>query len=135
MDSNNCTGHLGHIELPAPIYNPFLMKNLLRLLNSKCFNCHKLKLRKKEKLYYFLKFILIKLGFIIEATELQGVIFNSSLDSSKFLDNRIECFIKILLGKNSTEETTNMLIDEENSIDDQEEIQISNNLKSKKKKR
>jgi len=113
MDSNNCTGHLGHIELPAPIYNPFLLKNLLRLLNSKCFNCHKLKLRKKEKQYFFLKIILIKLGFIIEATELHGIVFSSCIDSSKFIDSRIENFMKNFFGNNSLTEANDMKIDEE----------------------
>ncbi len=137
MDSNNCTGHLGHIELPAPIYNPFLLKNLLRILNSKCFNCHKLKLRKKEKLYYFLKFILIKLGYIIEATELQGIIFNtSSIDSSKSVDIRIENFIKNLLGENNLENSNDMLIDDENQSEYEEQKEKEeNNINLIKKER
>ena len=99
MDSNECTGHLGHIELPAPLYNPFLLKHLLRLLNSKCFNCHKLKLRKKEKFYFLLKIILIKLGYIEEASDIQHVLFNQTLDSSKFLEIRVEKFLKNILEK------------------------------------
>lgn len=132
MDSNNCTGHLGHIELPAPIYNPFLLKNLLRLLNSKCFNCHKLKLRKKEKQYFFLKFILIKLGFIMEATELQGIVFNSSIDSSKVIDGRIENFIKNFLGSNSIIGADDMEIDEEDALSEEEKAQTTNSNKKKK---
>jgi len=135
MDSNNCTGHLGHIELPAPIYNPFILKNLLRLLNSKCFNCHKLKLRKKEKQYFFLKFILIKLGYILEATELQGIVFNSSIDSAKSIDSIIEKFMKNFFGDKSLSEEKDMEIDEEEDALSEDEKAQKKNVNFKKKDR
>ena len=119
MDSNECTGHLGHIELPAPLYNPFLLKHLLRLLNSKCFNCHKLKLRKKEKFYFLLKIILIKLGYIEEASDIQHVLFNQTLDSSKFLEIRVEKFLKNFLNLKQDVEMSNEEINN-NSYDSQD---------------
>ena len=42
QNNENCTGHFGHIELSIPVYNPFLINQILELLNAKCFNCHKL---------------------------------------------------------------------------------------------
>ena len=37
-----CPGHIGHIELCVPIYNPLLFKYIKDILNRKCYNCHRL---------------------------------------------------------------------------------------------
>ncbi|XP_062934163.1 DNA-directed RNA polymerase I subunit RPA1 [Cynocephalus volans] len=40
QDFNNCSGHLGHIELPLTVYNPLLFDKLYLLLRGSCLNCH-----------------------------------------------------------------------------------------------
>ncbi|XP_008065778.1 DNA-directed RNA polymerase I subunit RPA1 [Carlito syrichta] len=40
QDFNNCSGHLGHIELPLMVYNPLLFDKLYLLLRGSCLNCH-----------------------------------------------------------------------------------------------
>eukprot|EP00930_Biecheleria_cincta_P038847 TRINITY_DN26709_c0_g1_i1.p1 TRINITY_DN26709_c0_g1~~TRINITY_DN26709_c0_g1_i1.p1 ORF type:complete len:1908 (-),score=440.52 TRINITY_DN26709_c0_g1_i1:46-5769(-) len=40
---NDCPGHFGHIEMSAPIYNPFQITSLLKLLRLCCKDCCKLK--------------------------------------------------------------------------------------------
>uniref|UniRef100_U3DUQ3 DNA-directed RNA polymerase subunit n=1 Tax=Callithrix jacchus TaxID=9483 RepID=U3DUQ3_CALJA len=42
QDFNNCSGHLGHIELPLMVYNPLLFDKLYLLLRGSCLNCHML---------------------------------------------------------------------------------------------
>ncbi|XP_021113861.1 DNA-directed RNA polymerase I subunit RPA1 isoform X3 [Heterocephalus glaber] len=42
QDFNNCSGHLGHIELPLTVYNPLLFEKLYLLLRGSCLNCHML---------------------------------------------------------------------------------------------
>lgn len=42
QDFNNCSGHLGHIELPLTVYNPLLFDKLYLLLRGTCLNCHML---------------------------------------------------------------------------------------------
>uniref|UniRef100_W5MY79 DNA-directed RNA polymerase subunit n=1 Tax=Lepisosteus oculatus TaxID=7918 RepID=W5MY79_LEPOC len=44
QDFNKCPGHLGHIELPLPVYNPMFFDRGLRLdlLYKKCLGCHML---------------------------------------------------------------------------------------------
>ena len=37
-----CTGHFGHITLSYPIFHPLFEKEIIKLLNIFCFNCHKL---------------------------------------------------------------------------------------------
>lgn len=38
----HCPGHLGHIELPLPVYHPIFMKIMIVILRSSCFCCHNL---------------------------------------------------------------------------------------------
>jgi len=40
LSYKECPGHMGHIELPVPVYNPLLFKDLYRVLRSKCFMSH-----------------------------------------------------------------------------------------------
>ncbi|XP_074598393.1 RNA polymerase I subunit RpI1 [Brevipalpus obovatus] len=39
---DECPGHFGHINLPLPIFNPFLIRQAYQLLSICCFKCHKL---------------------------------------------------------------------------------------------
>ena len=43
-----CPGHMGHIELLLPVYNPFLMDKIHKLLRSKCFTCHRLRIAEEK---------------------------------------------------------------------------------------
>jgi len=38
----HCPGHMGHIQLPLPVYHPVFFSSLFRLLKCTCFNCCKL---------------------------------------------------------------------------------------------
>ncbi len=39
----HCPGHMGHIELPLPVYHPMFFGEMFRLLRSMCFYCHALR--------------------------------------------------------------------------------------------
>ena len=41
LDYSLCPGHIGHIDLALPAYSPVLFAEMLKLLKSKCFNCHR----------------------------------------------------------------------------------------------
>ena len=98
LDSTDCPGHFGHIELPACVYNPFVIGNLNKLLNGKCFNCHKLRMRDRDKKYYFLKILLIKLGLVSEANNIYELVYSSLSKESDYkqLDSIIGKFIRSL---------------------------------------
>ena len=76
-EGNGCPGHVGHIELELPIYNPFMMNLLMRFLKSKCYTCHRLKMPPQKyppfntspsRIEDFTtQFLLLKLGHIREA--------------------------------------------------------------------
>ncbi|XP_067838456.1 DNA-directed RNA polymerase I subunit RPA1 [Heptranchias perlo] len=42
QDYNNCPGHVGHIDLPLPVYNPLFFDKLYLIIRGSCMNCHML---------------------------------------------------------------------------------------------
>ena len=67
LDSNECSGHMGHVELNVPLYNPMLLPHLASLLKAKCFGCHTLRLSAHEVRNYELKFALLNRNLINDA--------------------------------------------------------------------
>lgn len=65
-----CPGHMGHIELPVPVYNPVLFPKLLTILKRKCFNCHKLRLDCSKSRVYRVKIMLYDCGLAEEVVTL-----------------------------------------------------------------
>lgn len=96
LDSVECPGHFGHIELPACVYNPFNIGLINKLLNSKCFHCHKLRLREKDKNYFYFRILLIKLGLINESEKLKSILSNVVFRDDNSIANKISYFIKTL---------------------------------------
>lgn len=43
LHCKDCPGHLGHMEFHTPLFNPFMMNPLLKLLRQTCMACHKFK--------------------------------------------------------------------------------------------
>jgi DNA-directed RNA polymerase I subunit RPA1 len=68
-----CPGHVGHIELPAPVYHPTFMTQMLRLLRAKCRYCSYLKLSRKEVNRYLCKLRLIQHGLLNAAEEVDNI--------------------------------------------------------------
>lgn len=73
LNSVGCPGHVGHIDLPVPVYHPTFMDQLLRLLRAKCAYCHHLKLSRKEVNRYFCKLRLIQHGLLGPAEEIDNI--------------------------------------------------------------
>lgn len=38
----HCPGHLGHVKLPLPVFNPVYFRDLHKLLRGSCTSCHRL---------------------------------------------------------------------------------------------
>ncbi|VDB88072.1 Bgt-18 [Blumeria graminis f. sp. tritici] len=73
LNATGCPGHVGHIDLPVPLYHPIFMDQLLRLLRAKCAYCHHLKMSRKEVNRYLCKLRLIQHGLIVAAEELDNI--------------------------------------------------------------
>ncbi|KAG8969893.1 hypothetical protein FRC03_000139 [Tulasnella sp. 419] len=68
-----CPGHFGHIELPAPVYHPLFMTNMLNILRSCCLFCHNLKMPRQLKIKYIAKLRLLEHGLLEAALGLDDV--------------------------------------------------------------
>ena len=130
QNSENCTGHFGHIELQVPLYNPFELNNILKLLNAKCFNCDKLKMNKKDVLYLFFKLFLIKIGLLQEAKNLHEIMFESFGESCDKINRKILKFVKENLCFNKNYFDT--LEFNENSLNSTENEEENEKKKTKK---
>lgn len=40
LNSFDCPGHFGHIELPSPVFHPLYMTQAFQLLRGTCTYCH-----------------------------------------------------------------------------------------------
>ncbi|KAL4151688.1 hypothetical protein PRNP1_008630 [Phytophthora ramorum] len=65
-----CPGHLGHIELPVPVYSPVLFGQMFNLLKRKCFTCHKFRVASARSRVVRVKILLLDNGFENEAAQL-----------------------------------------------------------------
>ncbi|KAI5797692.1 hypothetical protein EDC01DRAFT_629076 [Geopyxis carbonaria] len=68
LDYQYCPGHVGHISLPIPVYNPLFFDQMLRLLRATCVFCFHFRMSKAEVGRYVCKLRLIQYGLLSEAT-------------------------------------------------------------------
>lgn len=66
-----CTGHIGHIDLNMPVFNPFFMATVHKLLRISCLECNRIQLSDFQKDIISLQLNLIDRGFIVEAKDLE----------------------------------------------------------------
>lgn len=78
MSVNFCPGHLGHIELTVPLFNPFLVKDIYKLLKSKCFACHRLRIHPTKIETYTMAFKLLKAGDMVVSSELKSYLMHAA---------------------------------------------------------
>jgi DNA-directed RNA polymerase I subunit RPA1 len=71
MQVHQCPGHVGHINLTAPLYNPFLVKDVYKLLKAKCFACHRLRIHPSKIQAYIKVLKLLKIGEIVQSQSLK----------------------------------------------------------------
>lgn len=73
LNTYNCPGHIGHIELPVPIYHVTFMSQLHLLLRAKCVYCSHLKLHPSEVNRFVCKLRLAECGLVEEVEELESI--------------------------------------------------------------
>ena len=44
LDYQSCPGHFGHVSLPVPVYNPMFIHTVVRILNTVCIFCCRLRM-------------------------------------------------------------------------------------------
>ncbi len=68
-----CPGHVGHIELPVPVYHVTFMDQLLRLLRGTCAYCNRLKLSRIEINRLCCKLRLVQYGLLEDVVEFEKI--------------------------------------------------------------
>eukprot|EP00512_Aurantiochytrium_limacinum_P000745 CAMPEP_0171488598 /NCGR_PEP_ID=MMETSP0958-20121227/2288_1 /TAXON_ID=87120 /ORGANISM="Aurantiochytrium limacinum, Strain ATCCMYA-1381" /LENGTH=1959 /DNA_ID=CAMNT_0012021713 /DNA_START=133 /DNA_END=6012 /DNA_ORIENTATION=- len=83
LDNQQCPGHLGHIELCVPVYNPLLFQTMFKLLKMMCPLCKHFRLARHQVRVVRVKLLLLEANLYEEASnldaELNGIgVFGSS---------------------------------------------------------
>ncbi|MCJ1473648.1 hypothetical protein MMC13_002299 [Lambiella insularis] len=71
LNTFSCPGHMGHIELPVPVYHATFLDQTLRLLRARCAYCSRLKLRLVDINRFVCKLRLIQYGLLEEAQKIE----------------------------------------------------------------
>uniref|UniRef100_A0A8C9AQS0 DNA-directed RNA polymerase subunit n=1 Tax=Prolemur simus TaxID=1328070 RepID=A0A8C9AQS0_PROSS len=74
QDFSNCSGHLGHIELPLTVYNPLLFDKLYLLLRGSCLNCHMLTCPRAVIHLLVCQLRVLEVGALQAVYELEGIL-------------------------------------------------------------
>ena len=84
QETSTCPGHLGYLPLELPVFNPFTCDILLKLLKSKCFFCHRLKITEEKADLFMLKFKLCNRGKLIDAIGIEDLLSRRVISESTF---------------------------------------------------
>jgi len=71
LQQRDCPGHMGHIQLCLPVYNPLLFTVVLRLLRCICIYCGRFRTPKEEVDLFVKKLKLIDAGLLLEAQQFE----------------------------------------------------------------
>lgn len=83
LNTYSCPGHVGHIQLPAPVYHVTFMDQVLRLMRARCVYCGHLKLPRAEVDRFTCKLRLIEYGLVQEVEELENIHLRSTASKLK----------------------------------------------------
>lgn len=103
QDVNSCPGHLGCIPLTVPVFNPFTLDIMVKLLKAKCTFCHRVKITDEKAELLVLKKKLCKRGKLIDAGQIEEIVSRKTISESSFRDLE-ELIETILEEKNIMEE-------------------------------
>ncbi|KAG0254618.1 hypothetical protein DFQ27_006746 [Actinomortierella ambigua] len=73
LDYFACPGHFGHIELPAPVFNPMFFPQMYQMLRSACMFCHQFRMSKAETSRFIAKLQLLARGHFLESKEIDAI--------------------------------------------------------------
>ncbi|XP_052810429.1 DNA-directed RNA polymerase I subunit RPA1-like isoform X2 [Mya arenaria] len=68
--SLHCPGHMGHMELAMPVFNPLLFMTMLQTLRATCFTCHRLNVDPIACTLFLAESQLLEAGLVAEAAML-----------------------------------------------------------------
>jgi len=98
-----CPGHLGHIELSLPVYNPFVVKEISRILSMMCGVCHRFRMAPIQLRLVTVKLLLLEtdLPESVEKLDTEFVGYPSDLEFKFDSKRTAKLSKKLLAHKNS----------------------------------
>jgi DNA-directed RNA polymerase I subunit RPA1 len=81
LRSAQCPGHLGHVELCAPVYNPIVFAPMYRLLGVVCWHCHRFRHHAFRTRVFKVRLLLLEADMLSEAQSLDEALANSGAGS------------------------------------------------------
>ncbi|XP_074641048.1 DNA-directed RNA polymerase I subunit RPA1-like [Tubulanus polymorphus] len=127
LNSMYCPGHMGHITLPLPIYNPIFFQKVYQIMKGTCFYCHRLLVRNAQTYMYKAKLKILEFGCISRLQDVDDE-FNTlvnELGSTKskddvFSDKMDSCVSKII--KEESEKCKSHAVNVRNVLSKKQEI-------------
>ncbi|XP_064604874.1 DNA-directed RNA polymerase I subunit RPA1-like [Liolophura sinensis] len=68
-----CPGHMGHIQLPLPVYNPLYFQILIKILRGTCFHCHRLQASTAQSILFIHELKVLELGCLPAVGHLRDI--------------------------------------------------------------
>ncbi|KAI8467974.1 MAG: hypothetical protein J3K34DRAFT_471284, partial [Monoraphidium minutum] len=72
LNSMQCPGHFGHVELPVAVYHPMVFPALYKLVRHTCFNCHQFKMGRDEAAGFLARLECLSRGDLPGAAAVRG---------------------------------------------------------------
>uniref|UniRef100_A0A7N9AWF3 DNA-directed RNA polymerase subunit n=1 Tax=Mastacembelus armatus TaxID=205130 RepID=A0A7N9AWF3_9TELE len=94
QDFNNCPGHLGHVELPLPVYNPLFFDKLYLLIRGSCLVCHMLTCPRAAIHLLLNQLKLVDHGAIQDVYQIEQVLSQYLEENPKATGHEIEQVLK-----------------------------------------
>ncbi|XP_059201503.1 DNA-directed RNA polymerase I subunit RPA1 [Centropristis striata] len=94
QDFNNCPGHLGHVELPLPVYNPLFFDKLYLLIRGSCLSCHMLTCPRAAVHLLLNQLKLVDHGAMQEAYHVEQVLSQHLEENPKATGDEIQQVLK-----------------------------------------
>ncbi|KAF3693558.1 DNA-directed RNA polymerase I subunit RPA1 [Channa argus] len=94
QDFNNCPGHLGHVELPLPVYNPMFFDKLYLLIRGSCLACHMLTCPRAAMHLLLNQLKLMEHGALQEVYQIEQVLNQYLEENPKATGDEIEQVLK-----------------------------------------
>uniref|UniRef100_A0A3Q1IV52 DNA-directed RNA polymerase subunit n=1 Tax=Anabas testudineus TaxID=64144 RepID=A0A3Q1IV52_ANATE len=94
QDFNNCPGHLGHVELPLPVYNPLFFDKLYLLIRGSCMACHMLTCPRAAIHLLLNQLKLVDHGAMQEVYQIEHVLNQHLEENPKATGDEIEQVLK-----------------------------------------
>uniref|UniRef100_A0A3P8TDS0 DNA-directed RNA polymerase subunit n=1 Tax=Amphiprion percula TaxID=161767 RepID=A0A3P8TDS0_AMPPE len=94
QDFNNCPGHLGHVELPLPVYNPLFFDKLYLLIRGSCLACHTLTCPRAAIHLLLNQLKLVEHGAMQEVYQLEQLLNQQLEENPKATGDEIELWLR-----------------------------------------